>query len=87
MGERRARPRRVRQLQHDPASLVWVRTQAKITQRAVAQHLGVSPGHMSEIESGKRNLTAKNLAKVAKFLSVPPSILRAKVAADAADAA
>lgn len=33
---------------------------------------------MSEIESGKRNLTPKNLGKAAKVLSCPRAVIAAK---------
>lgn len=82
MGTQTARTRRVRQLHHDPASLVWVRKQAGFTQAKLAEALGISPSHMSEIESGKRNCTAKNLAKAAKVLGCPVAVIRAKVAVD-----
>ena len=80
MGERRARERRVSQLDHDPESLVWARKQAGFTQKELAARLGVSAGHMSEIESGKRNATPKNLAKIAEVLRCPRAVLAAKVA-------
>jgi DNA-binding transcriptional regulator YiaG len=57
----RAGQRQVGQLDHDPESLVWARKQAGLTQKELAEQLGISAGHMSEIESGKRNLTPKNL--------------------------
>ena len=79
MGEHRAhRPRQVPRLDHDPASLVWARKQAGRTQKELATHLGISPGHMSEIESGKRNLTPKNLIAAAGYLGCPRSVLAAK---------
>lgn len=69
----------MRQLDHDPASLVWARKQAGFTQKELAEAIGVSPGHMSEIESGKRNLTPKNLGKTAKLLNCPRAVLESKV--------
>lgn len=86
MGERRAHVRCVAQLDHDPESLVWARKQAGFTQKELAEALGVSPGHMSEIESGKRNLTPKNLAKAAKVLNCPRAVIAAnsRPAVDAA---
>lgn len=80
MGERKARERRVSRLDHDPASLVWARKTAGVTQGWLAEGLGISLGHMSEIESGKRNLTPKNLAKAAKLLNCPRVVLVRKYA-------
>lgn len=76
----------MRQLDHDPESLVWARKQAGFTQKYVAEQLGISPGHMSEIESGKRNATPANLKKLAKLLNCPRAVLARKYAA-AEDAA
>lgn len=81
MGDRRQQERRVSQLDHDPASLVWVRKQAGITQGSLAKQLGISIGHMSEIESGKRNLTPANMTKAAKLLGCPRAVLVRKYAA------
>jgi transcriptional regulator with XRE-family HTH domain len=68
----------VRQLDHDPQSLVWARKQAGFTQKDLAEHLGISAGHMSEIESGKRNLTPPNLVRAADLLKCPRAVLAAK---------
>jgi DNA-binding XRE family transcriptional regulator len=78
VGERRAPNRTVRQLDHDPESLVWARKQAGFTQKQVAEALGISPGHMSEIESGKRNATPRNLTALAKLLNCPRPVLERK---------
>lgn len=82
MGERTAQLRRSGQLDHDPESLVWARKQAGFTQSDVANLLGISAGHMSQIESGQRNLTPRNLAKLAEALRCPRAVLSAKVARD-----
>lgn len=80
MGERRVTNRGVKHLDHDPASLRWARKQAGQTQAWLAQQLGVSPGHMSEIESGKRNATPANIRKIAKLLGCPRAAIEAKQA-------
>lgn len=87
MGELPARQRRVRHLDHDPTALVWARKQAGLTQRWLAEQLEISPGHMSEIESGKRNATPSNLTKIAKLLNCPRSVLERKYAPPAEGAA
>ena len=82
VGERRARQRGVSQLDHDPESLVWARKQAGFTQKQVAEKLGISASHMSEIESGTRNLTPGNLKVAAKVLNCPRAVLVAKAERD-----
>lgn len=83
MGESKKRPRQVGQLDHDPESLVWARKAAGFTQKQLAEALGISTGHMSEIESGTRNLTPVNLAKAAKLLKCPRAVIAAKAEAAA----
>lgn len=78
MGEQTVTVRGVRQLDHDPAALRWARKQAGQTQAWLAAELGISPGHMSEIESGKRNATPANIRKIAKLLGCPRSVIEAK---------
>lgn len=78
MGEHRTRPRRVSSLDQDPVSLVWARKQAGKTQRWLAQSLGISAGHMSEIESGTRNATPERLTEIANLLGCPRSVIEAK---------
>lgn len=53
-------------------SLAKLRTARGLTQRAVAQALGLSPGNYNEIESGKRNLPAHHIAKLAELFTVAP---------------
>lgn len=75
MGELRARPRRSGQLDHDPEALEWAIKQAGVTQKWLSSQLDISPGHMSDIVSGRRNLTPANLTKAAKLLKCPRVVL------------
>lgn len=81
MGQRAGKPRRKAPLTHDPDSLVWARKAAGRTQVWLAEQLGISAGHMSEIESGTRGLTAAKLRKTAELLDCPEAVLLAKATA------
>lgn len=52
-----------------------LRTARNLTQRAVASALGLSPGNYNEIESGKRNLPAHHIGKLAELFGVAPRTL------------
>lgn len=65
-------------INHDPASLVWARTKAGWTQSRLAAALGISKGHMSEIESGKRSATDERLDRIAELIDCPRAVLEAK---------
>jgi transcriptional regulator with XRE-family HTH domain len=54
------------------AHLSDLRTKAGLTQRAVAAALGLSPGNYNEIESGKRNLPAHHIGKLAELFGTTP---------------
>lgn len=69
---------RLAPLDHDPASLVWARKNAGWTQSALASAIGVSKGHMSQIESGQRNATPPVLNRIAAALNCPRSVLERK---------
>ena len=49
-----------------------LRTKAGLTQRAVASALGLSAGNYNEIESGKRNLPAHHIGKLAELFNATP---------------
>lgn len=65
-------------LNHDPASLVWARKNVGWTQSKLATAVQVSKGHMSQIESGKRNATPAILNRIAVALNCPRSVLERK---------
>lgn len=43
---------------------------ARYSLRAFAKHLGLSPGELSEVLSGKRNLSARSVARISKALGL-----------------
>lgn len=67
-----------RPLDHDPESVAWARRAVGATQRWLAETVGISPGHMSEIEAGTRNAPPHLLNKMARALNCPRSVLERK---------
>jgi transcriptional regulator with XRE-family HTH domain len=74
----RDRAARVSPLDHDPAAVVWARKAKGVTQTWLAREIGVSPGHMSEIEGGSRNAPPHLLNKIAEALNCPVTVLERK---------
>jgi transcriptional regulator with XRE-family HTH domain len=74
-GLKRKRPRT---LDHEPATVTWARKKAGLTKRALAKKIGISEQLMGEIESGWRNATPANLAKMAEALNCPRVVLERK---------
>jgi transcriptional regulator with XRE-family HTH domain len=72
------RPRRIAPVDHDPEALVWARKAKRWKQRQLADAVGISPGHMCEIEAGRRNATPDLLDKFAVALNCPVSVLEKK---------
>jgi transcriptional regulator with XRE-family HTH domain len=70
-----------RPLDHDPAAVTWARKAKGWTQALLAEQIGISPSHMSEIEKGDRNATPALLIKIAQQLNCPVSMLERKRAA------
>ncbi|BBA96052.1 hypothetical protein RVR_1178 [Actinacidiphila reveromycinica] len=70
--------RRPRILHHEPSAVTWARERCGLTQRALAEAVGISEQLMSEIESGWRNATPSNLRKVAHVLNCPVVMLERK---------
>ncbi|BBA98164.1 hypothetical protein RVR_4244 [Actinacidiphila reveromycinica] len=75
MPTQRFRPRR---LHHEPEAVTWAREKAGLTKRALAARVGVSEQLIGEIESGWRNATPRNLAKIADALNCPLVVLERK---------
>jgi transcriptional regulator with XRE-family HTH domain len=65
-------------LDHEPEAVTWARKKAGVTKRALAEKIGISEQLMSEIESGWRNATPANLAKIAEALNCPLVALERK---------
>ena len=72
---KRTRPRT---LDHEPEAVTWARKKAGLTKRALAELIGISEQLMNEIESGWRNATPANLAKLAQALNCPIVVLERK---------
>lgn len=54
----------------------WLRLRAGLSQREVAEHLGISQGHWSRIENGEATLEDSKLAAAAGLLCVSTQLLR-----------
>ena len=65
-------------LDHEPEAVTWARKKAGLTKRALARKIGVSEQLLCEIESGWRNATPANLAKLAAALDCPIVVLERK---------
>jgi transcriptional regulator with XRE-family HTH domain len=72
---RRKRPSRIHQ---EPEAVTWARQKSGLTKRALADLVGISEQLMGEIESGWRNATPANLAKIAEALNCPLVVLERK---------
>ncbi len=57
---------------------MWARKAKGATQAWLAREVGISPGHMSEIESGTRNAHPALLIKLAEALNCPVTVLERK---------
>ncbi len=71
----RTRPSRLHQ---EPEAVTWAREKAGLTKRALANMIGISEQLMGEIESGWRNATPVNLAKIAAALNCPIVVVERK---------
>ena len=58
-----------------PSSLSVLRTDAGMTQKQLAERVGVSQGRLSEWETGRREMSATACWKVAKALGVDPGMI------------
>ena len=58
-----------------PSSLSVLRTDAGMTQKQLAERVGVSQGRLSEWETGRREMSATACRKVAKALGVDPGMI------------
>lgn len=67
-----------RTLDQEPAAVTWARKKAGLTKRALAKQIGISEQLIGEIESGWRNATPANLAKMAEALNCPRVVLERK---------
>ncbi|MGC5344094.1 helix-turn-helix domain-containing protein [Streptomyces sp. DT171] len=70
--------RRPARLCQEPQAVTYARERAGLTKRALAGLIGISEQLMGEIESGWRNATPANLAKIADALNCPIVVLERK---------
>ena len=63
-----------------PSSLAALRTDAGMTQRELADAVGVWQGRVSEWESGRREMSATACMRVARALGVDPGMIVEAVA-------
>lgn len=66
---------RRRPLDHDPASLVWARKSAKVSQRALERELGLPTGYISYMERGALNCPPELQSRIAAELHCPAELL------------
>jgi transcriptional regulator with XRE-family HTH domain len=78
MPQTRDRAARKTPLDHDPPAVVWARKAKGVSQTWLAKEVGISSGHMSEIESGSRNAPPHLLNKLATALNCPVTVLERK---------
>lgn len=75
----RSRSARKSPLDHDPEALRWaLKSVPGATQSWLADEIGISAGHMSEVLSGSRNAPPHLLTKIAVALNCPRSVLERK---------
>ncbi|WP_435176275.1 helix-turn-helix domain-containing protein [Actinacidiphila sp. bgisy145] len=77
-GGKRRVCRRPTRLNHEPEAVTWARERVGLTKRELATEIGISEQLMGEIESGWRNATPPNLAKIADALNCPIVALERK---------
>lgn len=77
--EQTERGHRVSPLNHSPEALKYALKQSQLSQREVAQNLGVSEGYFSEMLKGTRNVNQARLVQLARIFNCPVVILEAKV--------
>lgn len=78
MAVTRDRTARRSPLNHEPEAVAWARNAKGATQLWLAKEVGISPSHMSEIESGTRNAPPALLIRIAGALNCPVSVLERK---------
>ena len=65
-------------LDHEPEAVAWARGRSGLTQAMLAEAIGISISHMSEIEKGSRNAPPPLLFKIATALNCPIVFLERK---------
>lgn len=62
-------------LHQNPTAIRQARDARHVRQAALAEAVGVSPGHISEIEGGTKNASVQLLARIAEVLNCPVDLL------------
>lgn len=72
----RSRSRRPkRPLHHNPEAVKQARLAAKLKQSQLAEAAGISPGFLSELESGERGASPETLERIAEVLKIDVALL------------
>lgn len=69
---------RVRELDHEPAAVLYARTNSGLKQTEAAAALGISAAYLSQIEKGVRNAGPALLNKMAATYNCPRVVLERK---------
>jgi transcriptional regulator with XRE-family HTH domain len=56
--------------------LAWLRVSRGFSLRALAKAVGISPGYLHDLESGRRPVTTRLLQRLAVALDCAPTLLR-----------
>ncbi|GAA4439772.1 helix-turn-helix domain-containing protein [Phytohabitans houttuyneae] len=81
MAMTRSRTERKTPFDHNPEAVAWAMDAKGWTQKALAEAVGISPSHMSEIVGGTRNAPPHLLKRLADALNCPVTLLERKRAA------
>jgi len=65
------------------ANMRRIRTAKQLTQEKVAEAAELHPNYISSVERGERNISIRNIARIAKALGVPMAELVAVQASEA----
>lgn len=65
------RPAHWKPTAHNPARCKWAREQAELTLTQAAARLGISPGYLSELESGTRSAGIARQRDMAELYGQP----------------
>lgn len=65
-------------LYHSPAALQWALDKSGLKQKELAERIGKSQGHVSDLLSGRRSAPPSLLGQIAEALNCPVVALEAK---------
>lgn len=67
------------ELDFEPEALTYVRKNAGLTKRALANRAGISEQYMGDLEAGRRNARPGTINALAKALNCPRVLLEKKL--------